>query len=182
MHMSRRKHDLFHYVFCFVCLFIDVMNVRHWYSPLVWSMMMAWNRQYGGFVHYDKGNCVLFVILYTLLKAWRRFPYISPITPPPSTCDFSISLPLCWVSFSSFPGLVYMTVAPCVFSLGAIVQHNNNNTKDFQLVSGLHLLTLCSVRKHSHLSCCILGLSNPSKCQYHNQEKYCNIPFFSIEK
>nr|DBA17500.1 TPA: hypothetical protein GDO54_002933 [Pyxicephalus adspersus] len=80
-------------------------------------------------------------------------------------CTFSISdHPFCCPSLTYTPppppALFTWQSPPCVLSLGAIVQHNN--TKDFQLVSGLHLLTLCSVRKHSHLSCCILGLSNPS--------------------
>lgn len=87
---------------------------------------------------------------------------LEPSSAQGSTCPFHVSS----ISNLSAPAppfaldpvdFVYIAVAPFFFVLsrGAI----DNNTENFQMVSGKRPLTLCSVRKRSHLLCCILGLN-----------------------
>lgn len=88
---------------------------------------------------------------------------LEPSSAQWSTCPFhvssisNLSTPTPAPPFALDPvDFVYIAVAPFfVLSRGAI----DNNTENFQMVSGKRPLTLCSVRKRSHLLCCILGLN-----------------------
>lgn len=111
---------------------------------------------------------------------------LEPSSAQGSTCPFhvssisNLSTPTPAPRFGSRQLCLHCGSPFFFLSRGAI----DNNTENFQMVSGKRPLTLCSVRKRSHLLCCILGLNkknNPSNVDI-RIKKYCNIPFFYRNK